>query len=157
MVKLLVGLLKGVVIGGAIGYGAYALSDATGFDNAWLTYGVIGMAVGLLVGRPLWSLIKDKSATTWAGVLKAAFGFGIGCGLYAIISRVWNPSAVNVMVGDRELNIFTWPVTLGGAIGALYGAFVELDDAIGDDKKAAAARELPAGKQPPAKRPPAKS
>ena len=43
MVKLLVGLLKGAVIGGAIGYGAFALSDATGFDNAWLTYGVLGM------------------------------------------------------------------------------------------------------------------
>ena len=45
MVKLLVGLLKGAVIGGAIGYGAYALGDATGFSNGWLTYGVVGMFV----------------------------------------------------------------------------------------------------------------
>ena len=92
MVKLLVGLLKGAVIGGAVGYGAFALGDATGFSNGWLTYGVVGMLVGLLVGRPLWSLIRDKSATTWVGVLKAAFGFGIGCGLYAIIAKAWGPS-----------------------------------------------------------------
>ena len=48
----------------AIGYGAYALAEATGFANAWLTYGVVGALVGLLVGRPIWSLIRDKNATT---------------------------------------------------------------------------------------------
>ena len=42
--------------------------------------------------------------------------------------------------------MFQWPVTVGGAIGAIYGGFVELDDAIGDDKKPAAkpAKALPA-------------
>jgi hypothetical protein len=140
VVKLLVGLLKGAVIGGAVGYGAFALGDATGFSNGWLTYGVVGMLVGLLVGRPLWSLIKDKSATTWVGVLKAAFGFGIGCGLYAIISKAWGPT---FMIAGEPAQ---WPPFLGGAIGALYGGFVELDDASGDEaraeaKAAAAARE----------------
>jgi hypothetical protein len=138
VVKLLVGLLKGAVIGGAIGYGAYALFDATGFDNGWLTYGVIGMCVGLLVGRPLWSLIKDKTATTWAGVLKAAFGFGIGCGLYAIVAKAWSPSADVLQVGGHGL--FVWSPSLGGIIGAVYGAFVELDDAVGDNTDAEAAK-----------------
>ena len=40
MVKLLVGLLKGAAIGGAVGYGAHALEQSTGFSNAWLTVGV---------------------------------------------------------------------------------------------------------------------
>jgi hypothetical protein len=134
VVKLLVGLLKGAVIGGAIGYGAYALANATGFSNGWLTFGAVGMLVGLLVGRPLWSLIKDSSATTWVGVLKAAFGFGVGCGLYALITKAIHPS---LMIADHD--VFAWAPSLGGMIGAVYGGFVELDDAIGVDAKAAAA------------------
>jgi hypothetical protein len=156
--KLVVGILKGAVIGGAVGYGAYALASATGFGSPWLTYGVIGALVGLIAGRPIWSLIRDKNATSWVSILKAAFGFGVGCGLYAVVAKAWNPSALFVSGYD----IFTWPVTVGGAIGAVYGGFVELDDAIGDDKKAPPAKERsaqelakepgkPAGKLPPGK------
>jgi hypothetical protein len=143
VVKLLVGLLKGAVIGGAIGYGAFAIGFNSG-ALAWITYGLVGLLVGLLVGRPLWSLIKDTSATTWAGVLKAAFGFGVGCGLYALIAKVWNPA---LAIADMPWSQST---ILGGAIGAVYGAFVEIDDAIGSDDKAKAAAK-PAKK--PAKQP----
>src|SRR5437660_8883692 len=89
VVKLLVGLLKGAVIGGAVGYGAYALGQSTGFDNPWLIYGVIGALVGVLVGRPIWALLRDKNATNVIVILKAAFGFGVACGLYAIIAKAW--------------------------------------------------------------------
>ena len=143
MVKLLVGLLKGAVIGGGVGYGAFALWQATDFSNAWLTFGLIGALVGLLVGRPIWALVKDKNSTTVIAILKAAFGFGVGCGLYAIIAKAWSPSAL--YVGGQD--VLSWPPTLGGAIGAVYGAFVELDDSIGDDGK---------GKKPQDKPPPAK-
>jgi hypothetical protein len=135
-----------------VGYGAYTVKTATGFDSPWLTYGAIGALVGLIAGRPIWSLIRDKNATTWISILKAAFGFGVGCGLYAIIAKAWDPAAL--LVGGH--NIFAWQVTLGGAIGAVYGGFVELDDAIGDDKKQPPGKQAPA-KQVPAKRPPAKS
>jgi hypothetical protein len=128
VVKLLVGFLKGAVIGGAVGYGAYALQQATDFGNAWLTYGVVGLLVGLLVGRPLWSLIRDKSSTTVTAILKGAFGFGVGCGLYALIAKAWGPAWT-----IQGQNVLDWSPTLGGAIGAIYGAFVEVDDAIGDD------------------------
>lgn len=162
MFKLVVGILKGAIIGGALGYGAFALQTATGFESPWLTYGVIGALVGLVVGRPIWSLLRDKNATAWVSILKAAFGFGIGCGLYALVSKVWNP-AFDVVVAGR--NVFTWQVTLGGAIGAVYGGFVELDDAIGDDKKpaadarakAAALDAKGAGAKGPKSGPPAKS
>ena len=155
MIKLGVGILKGAVIGGAVGYGAYALASATGFGNPWLTYGLIGAIVGLFVGKPIWSLIRDKESTSVIAILKSVFGFGIGCGLYAIVAKAWNPSALFV----NGFDIFTWPVTVGGAIGAVYGGFVELDDAIGDDKKAPPAKELapkepakPAAKLPPGKK-----
>lgn len=129
MVKLLVGLLKGAAIGGAVGYGAFALWQATDFSNAWLTYGLVGALVGLFVGRPLWALIRDKNTTNIIAILKAAFGFGVGCGLYALVAKVWSPSPL--MLGDYDA--FSWPPILGAAIGAVYGGFVELDDSIGDD------------------------
>ncbi len=149
MVKLLVGLLKGAVIGGAVGYGAYALQQATDFENAWLTYGLIGALVGLLVGRPIWSLIRDKNATSVIAILKAAFGFGVGCGLYAIIAKAWNPPAL-MIAGE---NVLAWTPTLGGAIGAVYGGFVELDDSVGDAKdKDGKDKSGPANKQLPPKK-----
>ena len=148
--KLVVGILKGAIIGGALGYGAYALADATGFSSPWLTFGAIGALVGLIAGRPLWSLLRDKSATAWVSILKAAFGFGIGCGLYALVARVWQP-VLDVVIGGQTLNLFAWPVSLGGAIGAVYGGFVELDDAIGDDKKPPPAKQAAAKSGPPAK------
>lgn len=143
MIKLLVGILKGAVIGGALGYGAYALGNATGFDNPWIVYGLIGAIVGLFVGKPIWALIRDKNATAVIAILKSAFGFGIGCGLYALVAKAWNPEWAIAGIS----NVFAWPPTLGGAIGAIYGGFVELDDAIGDDKSKPAApakRKLPA-------------
>lgn len=131
MIKLLVGILKGAVIGGALGYGAFELANATGFENPWLTYGMIGAIVGLFVGKPIWSLIRSKESTTWIAVLKSLFGFGLGCGLYALIAKAWGGSWYIEAVGQ---DVLAWPPTLGGAIGAVYGGFVELDDAIGEDK-----------------------
>lgn len=141
MVKLLVGLLKGAAIGGAVGYGAFALADATGFGNAWLTYGLIGALVGLFVGKPLWALLKDKETTNIIAILKAAFGFGVGCGLYALLAKAWGPDPEMLVVSEYPL--LYWPPSLGAAIGGVYGAFVELDDSIGDDSK-----KKPAPKQP---------
>ena len=117
------------MIGGAVGYGAHALAQATDFSNAWLTYGLIGALVGLFVGRPLWALVKDQNSTTVIAILKAAFGFGVGCGLYALVAKAWAPSPLMI----AGYNAFGWPPILGGAIGAVYGGFVELDDSIGDD------------------------
>jgi hypothetical protein len=133
VVKLLVGLLKGAAIGGAVGYGAFELANATGFGNAWLTYGLIGALVGLLVGRPIWSLLKDKNTTNIIAIIKAAFGFGIGCGLYAILAKAWAPDPKLLEVSGYPL--LYWPPTVGALIGGLYGGFVELDDSIGDDNK----------------------
>jgi hypothetical protein len=136
VVKLLVGLLKGAVIGGAVGYGAVQLATATGFSNAWLTFGLIGALVGLFVGKPLWTLLRDKNATNWIAVLKGLFGFGVGCGLYALFAKV--VPTIKITSDITSL----WPPIMGGAIGAVYGAFVELDDSIGDDA-AAAKKQLP--------------
>jgi len=142
VLKLLVGILKGAAIGGALGYGAYALGQSTGFANPWIIYGAIGAIVGLFVGKPIWSMLRDKSATSVISILKAAFGFGIGCGLYALVAKVWSPSLAIASID----NVFAFPPTLGGAIGAIYGGFVEFDDAVGDNPKAKSKKQLPASK-----------
>jgi hypothetical protein len=148
VIKLLVGILKGAVIGGALGYGAFALQQSTGFENPWLTYGLICAIVGLFVGRPIWSLIRDKNSTSVIAILKAVFGFGVGCGLYALVAKVWNPT---LSISTIE-NVFAWSPALGGAIGAIYGGFVELDDAVGDDKPAQK-KHLPEGTKPSPRKP----
>jgi hypothetical protein len=150
--KLVVGVLKGAIIGGALGYAAYTLQDATIFVSPWVIYGVIGAIVGLFVGRPIWSLLQDKNATAWVSILKSAFGFGIGCGLYALVSRVLSP-VINIELAGKMINLFAWPVTLGGAIGAVYGGFVELDDAIGEDKREDRKPAPPASPAAPKKSP----
>jgi len=149
VVKLLVGLLKGAAIGGAVGYGAYALGDATGFYNAWLAMGLIGALVGLFVGKPLWALLKDKNQTNIIAIIKGVFGFGVGCGLYALVAKAWGPSADTLVIGDFG-SAFYWPPTLGAAIGGVYGGFVEVDDSIGDD--AAAKKKAPRDDTGPVKK-----
>lgn len=125
VLRLFLGLVKGLVIGGGVGYGAYSLDLGGAFH--WITYGLVGALVGLLCGRPFWSHLFDKSSTTWTAILKGIFGFGVGVGLYALVAKVWGGFDLAMM--DETRLVQDWQFVLGGAIGALYGAFVEVDDA----------------------------
>ena len=148
--KLVVGILKGAIIGGALGYGAFALKEATDFANPWITYGAIGALVGLITGRAIWSLLRDKNATAWESILRAAAGFGLGCGLYALLAKVWNPAPLVV----EGYDLFTWQTSVGAAIGVIGGLLFEVD-AIGDDKKPAAEPGRPGPSPAPAAKKPA--
>ena len=128
MIKLLVGLLKGAVIGGAVGYGAYTAH----LSATWLACGVVGALVGLLVGRPIWSLLRDKDSTSVVALLKMAFGFGVGVGLWALVAKAWNPSHDMLKIEQISTeSLLWWSPTLCAAVGAVYGAFVEVDDGVG--------------------------
>ena len=136
LARLIIGLVKGAVIGGALGYGAYAAGMDGGFN--WLTYGVIGAFVGLLVGRPLWSHLADKHSTAVTSVIKAVFGYGMCVGLYALVAKVWGGFELSISaLEDQPRNLYDWPFILGPVIGGLWGAWVEADDAAGpsDDKQ----------------------
>ena len=91
--------------------------------------------------RPIWSHLLDKSSTTWTAILKGIFGFGVGVGLYAIVAKAWGGFDLSLM--DETRLVQDWPFVLGGAIGALYGAFVEVDDKppAGADKKSDGAKK----------------
>lgn len=131
MFRLVLGLLKGAVIGGGVGYGAWYLGLDGGWN--WIVYGLVGFLVGFLVGRPFWSHIMDKSSTIWTPVMKGIFGFGIGCGLYALATKVISPPTVTLM-GQTDV-VTNFGFLFGGAVGGLFGAWVEVDDAPakGDD------------------------
>jgi hypothetical protein len=139
MARLVLGLLKGAVLGAAIGYGAYALGWSGGLH--WITYGVVGAIVGLLCGRPLWSHLRDPSSTTWTSILKALFGAGVGVGLFAAARAALGGMELALLDETRALH--EWPFVLGGAIGALYGAFVEVDDVAAPGKAAAPGARKP--------------
>ena len=145
MFKLLIGILKGSILGGALGYGAYALGQP-GAWFAWLTYGLIGALVGLVVGRPIWSLIADKNATSFGAILKAIFGAGIAIGLYALARRFGSGVELTLLGETRALP--AWPPILGAAIGGLWGGIIELDDAFDDPPPAKGAAKKAAGKGP---------
>ncbi len=124
-VRLLLGLIKGAVIGAAIGAGAYALHLMNAFN--WVTYGLVGACVGLLVGRPVWSHIRSRSGTVFTPILKTLVGTGVGVGIYALVSRVWG--GMDLTFEGETRNIYNWQPLLGAAIGGIWGAFVEVDDA----------------------------
>lgn len=128
MLRLVLGLVKGGIIGAGLGYGAFAAGLAGGWN--WITYGLIGAVVGLLVGRPIWKHLSDRSSTIWTPVLKGIVGFGVAAGLYALAAKVWGGFDVHLEpVTQGKANVVELPFLLGGVIGALYGAFVEVDDA----------------------------
>lgn len=136
MIKLLVGLLKGAVIGVAVGYGAFA---ADVHLAPWLLCGIVGVLIGLFVGRPIWTLISDKNATTVAAFLKMAVGFGVGVGLWALLAKAWNPAPNLLVIANQD--VLHWVPAICGAIGAVYGAFVEVDDGMEGNVGGGAARD----------------
>lgn len=125
LVRLLLGLVKGAAIGGAVGYGAYSAGMHGGWN--WITYGLIGVVIGLLVGRPLWRHLLDRHSTAVTSIIKATFGLGMCVGLYALVAKAWGGFDLTLMGETR--NLYDWPIVLGPIVGGLWGAWVEADDA----------------------------
>ncbi len=125
MLRLILGLVKGVVIGGAIGYGAFALNMRGGLN--WLTFALVGGMVGMLVGQPIWAHLRNPTSTIFTPILKAIVGGGIAVGMYAIVAKAWG--GFDLSLAEETRRIYDWQHIMGAAIGGLYGAFVELDDA----------------------------
>jgi len=132
MLRILIGLLKGGVLGAVIGYLA-GRAGIVGGPLGYVIYGVVGAVVGLLCGKPLW-----RHETLWTPLLKAIFGFGVGVGLnlvaHKFLGAVHLPIAA--IPGATEHAFPDVPALLGPAVGMLYGALIELDDAGGSGEAA---------------------
>lgn len=121
MGRALLGLIKGAIVGGGIGFGLLKLGNPAGV-LVYLCCGLVGAVVGLLCGRPPW-----RAETIWTPILKVLFGFGIGVGLYALGSRFLPGLSVTVQGFTNALSLRSGAV-LAPMIGVLYGMFVEVDD-----------------------------
>jgi hypothetical protein len=124
MLRLVTGILKGLLAGAAVGAGAYYLGITSG-TLLYVVYGAVGALVGLICGKPPW-----KQETLWTPAVKAAFGFAIGAAVYYGWNRLLGgfelPMAASL--GAPHAPMSQVPYLLGGAIGIVYGAFVEIDD-----------------------------
>ena len=121
MGRALLGLIKGALIGGGIGYCLLKLGNPS-WILVYLCCGIVGAVVGLLCGRAPW-----HAETIWTPILKVIFGFGIGAGLYALGHR-FAPGMSLTIQGFTEPTSLRSGATLAPIIGMLYGLFVEIDD-----------------------------
>ena len=126
MLRVIVGLIKGAVVGGGVAYGLLRLGlGAPSSLVAYLACGVVGALVGVVAGRAPW-----KAETIWTPVLKMVFGAGIGAGL-AWLGLHFLPERSFTVSSLGAVSLASAPV-LSLGVGLLYGLFVELDD--GGDK-----------------------
>jgi hypothetical protein len=134
MLRVIVGLLKGAVVGGLLGYGAWYLGW-TGGVVAYLACALAGALVGVIAGRAPW-----RAETIWTPVIKMIVGAVIGAGLCFVGFRFLPDPQFKV--ADVELGLHSATV-LAPAIALLYGVFVEVDDGKTEKK----ATEEPAKKK----------
>lgn len=126
---LLIGLLKGALIGGGLGFGYFLLGD--GFQRgvlAYLFFALTGLVVGFFAGVAPW-----KQKTIYTSLFKGIFGALLFCGLYALVANMFNPVLAASALENRPLALGTTYV-LGPLLGILLSVFFEWDDSKEDKK-----------------------
>jgi hypothetical protein len=120
MLRAIIGVIKGAIVGGGVAYGALRLGLTSG-AFAYLACALVGALVGVVAGKPPW-----RAETIWTPVIKMLVGALIGAGLCFVGFRFLpDPSFKVASLG--ELSLHSAPV-LAPLIGVLYGLFVEVDD-----------------------------
>ncbi|MEM9070298.1 MAG: hypothetical protein AAGE52_17455 [Myxococcota bacterium] len=124
--RLGLGLIKGLVIGGAIGAAFHfglGWTSATGLLAYLMAMGA-GATAGILAGKPPW-----KQAAWIESVLKAVAGVGVGALAYWLGSRFGEfglPLELpNVAAGTSWTEV---PLVFVPAVSAVFGTLVELDN-----------------------------
>lgn len=144
LVRLLIGIVKGLIVGGLLGFGLAKLGFvAPGALIAYAAAAVTGILIGLVAGKPIWA----KDAKVEAG-MKAFVGALLGCGLM-YVARRWLTMPVPVplgALGGANASLGQAVGTLGGlaitslaAIAVVLGAFYEVDNDPSDDAGAKSA------------------
>jgi hypothetical protein len=127
MVRVLLGLLKGLLVGGAIGYAATRLGVTAG-PLAFATYALVGFVVGLVGGKAIW-----RQPTLWTPALKGVFGALICVGLYWLGSKFLGGLQLGftASLGAPDRPVVQVPLVLAPILAVVYGIFVEVDDGEG--------------------------
>lgn len=144
--RLLVGLLKGLVLGGLVGAGVHLGLGWTRTSGvlAYLIAVGAGATVGLLAGKPPWA------RGAWLeSVLRAVGGLVVGGLLYFLAVR-FASAPIPLEAGPGVPAGTPWvelPLLYALAVGALYGALVELDHT--PDRPGGGARKASKGRAAP--------
>jgi hypothetical protein len=134
--RLLIGIVKGLIVGSLLGFGLVKLGLALpGTLIAYLSAALTGVAIGLVAGKPIWA----KDAKIEAG-MKAFVGALLAMGLMAA-ARHWLLVALPFSFGSLAPE----GATLGGfamtslaAIAAVLGGFYEADNDPSEEEAAPA-------------------
>ncbi len=135
--RLALGLVKGLVLGGAIGAAFHfglGWTAATGLLAYLLAMGV-GATTGVLTGKPPW-----RSQAWIESVLKGVAGIGVGALLYWLASK-WGAFEIPFALPGVEAGTpwTTVPLLTAAGIGGAFGMVIELDNT--DDGSDAPKRE----------------
>jgi hypothetical protein len=129
ILRLFIGIFKGAVVGALLGGGLWYLETGGNLQAAgaplaflrWPLYGLVGLLAGVVSGKPPWA----KGSAWVSSILKGLFGFGLCVGLYFLL---------DYLVGGLSFMgrpATAWYFAVGAALGAVYAAFIEVDDSIG--------------------------
>jgi hypothetical protein len=124
--RLLVGLLKGLVLGGAVGavfHFALGWPVTPGWSGYLIAMGT-GATAGTLAGRPPW-----RREAWLEGIVKATVGLAVGLGLHWLARR-FLAGGIPLALGDAPEGT-PWtdlPLLFAPAVGAVFGTLVELDN-----------------------------
>ncbi|WP_437598922.1 hypothetical protein [Sorangium sp. So ce590] len=150
--RLILGVVKGLIVGGLLGFGLAKLGFAAPIAIvAYVAAALAGVLVGLVAGKPIWA----KDAKIEAG-MKAFVGALLGVGLmYAARRWLTFPVPVplgelggaNLSLGEAAGSAGTFgglAITSLAAIAALLGGFYEADNGPSDEEKPGATPEVKA-------------
>lgn len=144
--RLVIGLIKGAVIGGAIGaalsYGLHWSVSVGGILGFLLAMGAAG-TTGVFAGRPPW-----REGAWIEALLKGLFGVGAGALLYWLGSSYAVGPAIPLPGLEEGAPWPGLPVLFLPVIAGVYGSLVELDNS-GEDKTKKKARSAPPPPPPP--------
>lgn len=140
MLRLVLGILKGAVVGAAVGLGAAKIGIGGG-ALGYVVSGVVGALVGVVCGKAIW-----RQETLFTPLLKAIFGFGIGALLYYGAHKLLGGMhlAFATGLGAPDKPLLEVPILFAPLIGIIWGAFIEVDDS-GSGKAGAKAATKAAG------------
>lgn len=141
--RLVVGLLKGLVIGGAIGagiqYGLHFDVPSAGLLGYLLSMGAAG-TTGVFAGKPPW-----QEGAWIEALLKGMVGVGTGALVYWV-SSTYGALAIPFPELAEPTAWTALPVVFLPLISGVYGSLVELDNTgSGDDKKGSGKKDAAKG------------
>jgi hypothetical protein len=129
--RLLIGMVKGLIVGSLLGYGLVKLGMAMPIAIvAYLAAAVTGVVIGLVAGKPIWA----KDAKIEAG-MKAAVGALLGVGLMAA-ARNWLLVPIPFSLGPlapEGATVGGFAMTSLAAIAGLLGGFYDADNDAPDE------------------------